>query len=306
MERKGNWGVRLVSGLLYLNGLLPLKYHRWWAGFLAWLVRRVFRYRADVVSANLARSFPDKKYNWVRETGRRFYRHFALTFTEMFWFAGCRGEKGRRRLVKSGIVTLTNPEEWNRLFQSARQMVVLHSHMGNWELMGGIRQYFGPVQPEMKPEEIAVTYLPLHNSFWDKVIARVRVSPVEDQPFDGYVPASGILRYAVSHRDKKCCYIFNTDQYPYYGSGSMTVSFLNQPTRSMTGPAALACRLDAAICYLRFLRNPDGNFSMTVVPLAEHAGTTTPEDLMTQYYKLLEEDLQEQPWNYLWTHKRWK
>jgi len=45
---------------------------------------------------------------------------------------------------------------------------------------------------------------------------------------------------------------------------------------------------------------------MTAVPIAENASESTVSDIMTQYYKLLEEDLREQPWNYLWTHKRWK
>ncbi len=27
---------------------------------------------------------------------------------------------------------------------------------------------------------------------------------------------------------------------------------------------------------------------------------------MRRYYKLLEADIEAQPWNYLWTHNRWK
>ncbi len=307
MENKDSLGVRLMTGFLHLVGRLPLKYHRSWAGFLSWFMRCVLHYRTDVVMVNLSRSFPGKQYDELRELSKRFYRHFAMTLTEMLWFAGCKGDKGRRRLVDSHIVRLTNPEEWNRLAAGARQLVVMHSHMGNWELMGGIRQYFGDVTPDIHAKGIAVTYLPLHNKFWDRVVANIRTMPVRDQGFDGYVAADHILRYVISHREDKFCYVFNTDQYPYHGQGAMLVeSFLHQPTRSMTGAAALACKLDMAVCYLRFFRREDGNYSLTVVPLSEHAGGCRPEDLMNQYYKLLEEDLQVQPWNYLWTHKRWK
>ena len=45
---------------------------------------------------------------------------------------------------------------------------------------------------------------------------------------------------------------------------------------------------------------------MSVVPLSDNASAEKPDDIMKRYYKLLEEDLQAQPWNYLWTHKRWK
>lgn len=306
MDGKNSLGVRLMTGLLYLNGRLPLKWHRRRARFLSWLLLRVFHYRTDVVMVNLARSFPEKKYDELRAIRDRFYLHFAETLAEMCWFAGCKGEKGRKRLVDSHIVRLSNPEEWNRLSQGALQLMVMHSHMGNWELMGGIRQYFGDVEPDIHPKGIAVTYLPLHNAFWDKVVEAVRTMPVRDQGFDGYVAAGNVLRFVLSHRQDKFVYVFNTDQYPYKGDGTLTVDFMHQPARSMTGAAALACKLDMAVCYLRFLRGEDGNYTLTVVPLAGHAGGMNPEELMKQYYRLLEEDLREQPWNYLWTHKRWK
>jgi KDO2-lipid IV(A) lauroyltransferase len=81
---------------------------------------------------------------------------------------------------------------------------------------------------------------------------------------------------------------------------------MGQETVTMTGAAALACKLDMAVAYLRFECREDGGYRMTLVPLADHAGSHTPEELIGTYYKMLDEDLQRQPWNYLWTHKRWK
>jgi KDO2-lipid IV(A) lauroyltransferase len=81
---------------------------------------------------------------------------------------------------------------------------------------------------------------------------------------------------------------------------------MNQPTRVMTGATKLACKLDMSVGYLRYRYREDGGYQMSVVPLAAHASECNPEDLMKQYYKLLEEDIREQPWNYLWSHKRWK
>ena len=47
-------------------------------------------------------------------------------------------------------------------------------------------------------------------------------------------------------------------------------------------------------------------YRMTIVPICEHAAGEDPLDLMQRYFRLLQEDLECQPWNYLWTHKRWK
>jgi len=64
--------------------------------------------------------------------------------------------------------------------------------------------------------------------------------------------------------------------------------------------------LDMAVGYLRFRCREEGGYTLTIVPISDHAGETTSEAVMKRYYELLEEDLREQPWNYLWTHKRWK
>ena len=133
----------------------------------------------------------------------------------------------------------------------------------------------------------------------------VRTGPVCDQPFRGYVESGGILRFVLRHREEPFHFLFITDQSPYLTGGSMTLEFLHQRTRSMTGAASLACRLDMAIAYMRFERGEKG-YVLTLVPLEEHAAVTDPESLMKRYYQLMEEDLRQQPWNYLWTHRRWK
>ena len=51
---------------------------------------------------------------------------------------------------------------------------------------------------------------------------------------------------------------------------------------------------------------PEGGYTITFNPICEDASRTTPEEIMNKFYALLEKDVEAQPWNYLWTHKRWK
>ena len=46
--------------------------------FLAWFLRSVLRYRSDVVTVNLSRSFPEKTYDELAVIHKRFYRHLAV------------------------------------------------------------------------------------------------------------------------------------------------------------------------------------------------------------------------------------
>ena len=52
-----------MIGITRLLALFPLKFHYFWVDFIAWLLRSVVGYRRDVVAINLARAFPNAKYD---------------------------------------------------------------------------------------------------------------------------------------------------------------------------------------------------------------------------------------------------
>lgn len=304
-EHKLTWKMRLMGAWMHLHGLMPLGYHRAWAHGIAAVVDKLFHYREAVILKNLRNAFPNKPEAEIQRLKKRFYLHFATILTETVWFSACRGPWGRRRLHRSHIVELTNPEELNRLYNGARQLMLLQSHTGNWELIGGILQYFYGTEPAISADAFAVTYLRLHSDLWDALMARGRTAPVADLGFGGYVETSQVMRYVLQRREQKFGYSFITDQYPYTGA-HVPVEFMHQPTVMMVGAASLACKLDMAVAYLRFECREGGGYRMTVVPLSPHAGGEDPQALMKRYFKLLEEDLEQQPWNYLWSHNRWK
>lgn len=275
--------------------------------FLAWLLRSVLHYRSDVVTVNLSRSFPDKTYEEIRAIHKRFYLHLATVVVETLWFGlFCRGEKGRKRLRKSHIVEMANPEELNRLYRGARQLMLLQSHAGNWELIAGVLYYSYGEPLDVDAQTIGVTYRKLSSPLMDRLMERCRTAAVCDLHFKGYLEARSVLRYVLAHKDQKYVYSFITDQFPYFANRKNKVTFMHRETPTMTGAAELAVRLDMAVGYLRFECREGGGYRMTIVPVCEHAGGEQPLDIMKKFYRLLEEDLEKQPWNYLWTHKRWK
>ena len=138
MESKRSFGIRLVEGLMRVLSRLPLGFHYACARFLSWLVGDVFRYRRDVVTANLARSFPDRDYDFLKAVTKGFYRHFGEMLAEAVWFSGKRGEKGRKELIDSNICRIENSDEFNAFYDRSSSVMLLNSHAGNWELMGGV------------------------------------------------------------------------------------------------------------------------------------------------------------------------
>ena len=301
--KMGKFGVKIVRGAVKVVGSLPLKVHYAFAGFITWVLRDVMRYRNDVVLTNLARSFPDKKYHEIKQIYKEFYKHLGELFVEAIWF----GASNYKRLYKSGIVTVTNPEVFNEVFEKTPNTTVLFSHCGNWELLGGFLGYRTSTGVKMAMEEkhIRVVYKELHSKFSDEFFRRNRVNALETVGTECEIESSKILRTALKGRNEKAVYIYIADQYPYV-SAFHVGEFLSQPTLAMLGSAGVAHKLGHAVVYLKMKRVQRGKYEMTFIPICEDASKMTPEEIMRKYFDILEEEIRETPHNWLWTHKRWK
>lgn len=299
-----NLAYKIVRGLMVVLGKLPLGFHYAWAGLISRLAGSVIHYRRDVVMTNISRSFPDKKYKDLKVISRDFYRHFGEIIAEAIWFAGATPE----RLRRSHVVEMENPEELNRLYSSSPSVLLLASHAGNWELFGGYYSYSYSQPMACGENDVCIVYKKLSSPVWDDVMKANRVAPVVDKEhFDGVVESQEVIRYMVRHRSDRKIYCFITDQHPYRGSAGIDVGeFMHQPTTSMDGGAKLACKFGMSVAYLTMERAGRGHYRLKFVTICEDASATSPEAIMRKYYELLQKDIEAQPSNYLWTHKRWK
>ena len=298
------FGVNILRGLVKVVGRLPLKVHYWFAGFITWVLRDVVKYRYDVVMINLARSFPEKKYWELTPIADEFYKHLGELFVEAIWF----GASDYKRLYKSGIVTITNPEVVNRVFENAPTTTVLFSHCGNWELLGGIIGYRTATGEKLAfdEEHVRVVYKELHSKFSDDFFRLNRVAALEKMGVECTVESMQILRYAIKNRREKRFYVYIADQFPYASLNYEVGQFLNQHTLGMLGGAGVAHKLGHGVLYMKMKRVERGRYEWTFETICDDASTMAPEDIMRKYYDLLEEEIRETPHNWLWTHKRWK
>lgn len=285
---------------------LPLKVHYVLSSFLAFLAEKVFRYRVSLVDENLKHSFPGRDEAWLKDTRHKFYRHFADIIAETLWFGGCRGPK---RLRRSRLVEIANVEELNGLYDNAPGVMVLMSHAGNWELIGGIASYNYSDKPSCFTEQnFCVVYLKQSDPGMNEFLHGNRTAPLIDpEGYPGYLESREVVRYVFEHRNEKMIYNFITDQHPYFKSKDfLEVNFMHRPCDSMRGAASLACKFGMAVCYMGMPSESRGHYKIEYTTIADNAAGMDPDDIMRQYYKLLEKDLEAQPWNYLWTHNRWK
>ena len=300
-------GKFILKGIMSLFALLPLKVHYWNAKGFAWFIGSVVRYRRDDVMVNLARSFPELKYKELKKICKQFYQHFADILVEAIWFGGCSSEKFHRQR----IVELADVEPFNRLYENSPSVMLMTTHCGNWELFGGYAQTNYSGKPmAMREDNCCVVYKRLSSKVWDDIMGENRCAPLTRQikkQFDGYIESNDIIRYVLSHRDEKKFYLINTDQCPYYNAKTFSVlDFMNQKTATMTAAAALARKCHMSVAYLGMRNDRRGHYFLECRPICTDAATMELDEIMKRYYGFLEADLKAQPFNYLWTHRRWK
>ena len=297
--------VKTIRLMMRLLAKLPMKFHYFMGDILSWFAKNVVQYRTGLVWTNISRSFPELKYWQLKKIYNDFYRHFGEIFAETIWFADATYEK----LQKAGIVTVKNPEVVNELYKASPSVTILCSHCGNWEILGG---FWGYVTKDGGPcvfedDKFSVVYKRLTSDVANDVFAENRAAAIEIGSPYNLVESKSMLRFSIEHRNEKRVYGYPTDQSPYKGMGRHDMGlFMNQQTYAMTGSVGVACKLSHSVGYLKMKHLERGKYEWEFIPICEDASKLKPEEIMRQYYTLLEQEIRETPHNWLWTHNRWK
>lgn len=295
----------LLQFLLHMIGRLPLSVHHFNAKWIAFLIERVVKYRVALVDENLRHSFPEKSDAERLEIRHEFYKHFARIFTEAIWFGACTNPD---RLKRAGIVTVKNPELLNECYDNAGSVMVMYTHQGNWELLGGIASYV-PAGKETRASEknFCVVYRKGKSRLGDEILRDVRFAPLEDSKgFRGYLESKEVVRYAFKNRGEKKIYNMNTDQHPYFAAPDFVkVVFMGRECDTMSASASLAKKFSMPVLYQRMVELEKGRYEIEYELICADPSEMSVEEIMVRYYQLLEDDIRRQPYNYLWTHNRW-
>lgn len=271
---------------------LPLRVHYWFADWLLYpLLYHVARYRRRLVAKNLALAFPEKSEAERQAIARAFYHQFTDTFVESIYGYRCSDAEMRRRVVFEGM------DEVNRLVDAAGGGIFMLAHFGNWEWMASIQQWVSEGVTEMN------IYRRLKNGAMDRLMLALRAKRggvcVEKQR---------VLREMVRYRAEKKPVTVGllSDQKPRPEVTRTWVDFLHQETGFLDGGEVLGKKFGYPVFYLYITREERGYYRVRMKTLAADPKNTAEGEITTAYARVLEQNIQEQPALWLWTHNRWK
>lgn len=295
----------LIISLMKLLGSLPIGFHLACGRFIGWLAGSVLRYRKDTVMINLARSFPDAKYDELCSIAKGFYRSLGMIVGEAVWY----GASSTGRVRRQRIVEAANPEELESLYRSSGSVVMLTGHFGNWELLGNLAIYnYSDTPYSFDERQMAIVHKELSSKLWEGIFRHNRMAPLKyRKETDGYVESGNLLRFMFAHKNEKRLYVVVNDQSPYSQSkNNIDLEFMHQPTRAMSAVASVARKMGHAVIYSGIRRVSPGHYRMEFTTICQDASTMETEEIIRRFYELLQKDIEAQPESYTWSHRRWK
>jgi len=272
---------------VYLISLLPMTFLYAMASFTFFVVYYLVGYRKEVVIQNVARSFPEKQYGEIHVITKKFYECFVAYFAEMI-----KGFSIPSKTLDKKIV-FENLELLDLYIRSGRNVIASVGHCGNWEVLNFL--------PHKVKYDVHAVFKPLSSVLANSLMVKLR-----SRFGMKLIPDKAVARYMLSKKLFPAVYIFIADQCPIIKDEEYRFPLLNQEAYFFSGLEKLARTDGAAVLYLHITQITKGNYKVSCIPINANAESTKVGEITQKYIELLTENIKEEPYGWLWTHKRWK
>lgn len=261
------------------------------ADFCYLVVYRLLGYRKKVVRQNLQNAFPEKTTAEINLLIPAFYHNLCDIIVETIKLLSLGPEELSER------VKLTNTELITPFVEAGKPVLVLGSHLANWEwaLNAGVVNFNVPLDG---------IYKPLSNPFFDWLMLRLR-----SKLGAHLVPMKDTLRDFMRRQSIPRIISMLSDQTPPRGEIQFWTTFLNQDTPFFVGGDKLAASFKYPVLFLGARRLKRGHYEFRFEMLHDLETPFSPEEtfpITERYARRLEAWITENPADYLWSHRRWK
>ena len=283
----------LLLGALWIISLLPFFVLYLISDFFFFLGFHVVGYRKKVVYTNLKNAYPDKTEAEIHRIARTFYKNLFDTLTEMvkLIFAS--------EATVRGMCEFRNDELLEELYNKNSNLIIVQGHYFNWELslmMGGEESKYNRY----------VVYKPLSDKISEKLIFKLR-KRFNTELLAMHETLEFIKNYGNTHAAHgPALFQFGADQSPMKHKIEYWTTFMNRETPFFLGPEKLAVSLNLPVVFLDIQRVSRGKYYVEYSMLAEQPTQTSAFEITEKYVWAIEDAINKNPSNWLWSHKRWK
>ncbi|MBW6479605.1 MAG: lysophospholipid acyltransferase family protein [Bacteroidales bacterium] len=281
-----------TSGLFILFvglfGLIPFRLLYILSDFLAFLLRKVFRYRLRVIRENLSLSDLKLKNKQENAMIKKIYSNLSDIIVESLKsFTMSRSSVLKRHKVR-------NPEIVDPFYAEQKSIILVTGHICNWEwgsLSAGLQT----------PYHILGFYKKLKNPYVDRFLrwSRSRFGTT----------LASIKETSQSFERQKgipTLFLMAADQSPTKLQYAYWINFMGRDTAFLHGPEKHARNNEYPVIFSDIERVKRGYYEMTLSVVVEKPTEIPAGEITARYALELETVIRQKPEKWLWSHKRWK
>lgn len=277
----------ILYGFLYLVSLLPF-WILYSISYIAYvIVYYIIGYRKQVVLSNLAIAFPEKSLDERKLIAKKFYKNLTDSFIETVKLFSISKKQLQKRFR-------CDSDSLNDYYAADKNVQFHLAHFFNWE--------YANLSFSLNSKNLfVVVYMPLVNKAMDKIFISLRTR------FNAkMISATSYVRDFKPYSKEKFSLVFVADQSAGNTLSAYWLPFFGKLTPFVTGPEKSA-RLNNTICYYaKFKKVKRGYYQVQFFNLTSNPRQLKEGDITKRMITYIEENIKEQPENYLWSHRRWK
>ena len=212
------------------------------------------------------------------------WKNYGKTFIEYIFLSYFR--KNNSHIVIDG------EENLKKSLQTNKPVIFISGHFANYELMS--------MEITKKNIKLATIYRPLNNYFLNPLMEYLRRKYVcKNQIKKG---VSGV-RDAINYLKKDFSVALMIDQRVSEGE---KINFFGKPALTTTLPAQLALKFDLSIVPVFIERDSKNNFRLKFFNQIKPSDFSNKMELTKRLNQILEKMISNNPYQWIWTHNRWK
>lgn len=259
--------------------------------FLYLVMYRVIGYRKKVVRQNIERSFPARTRQEHRQIEKQFYKNLCDVIVETLKMVSISPEELQKRVHFKGH------ERADAYLAQGQQVIGMGAHLANWEIMSaaGNLKFAYPIDG---------VYKPLSSSFFEAFMVFLR-----SRFGIKLVPMKDTLRHMIRHKNQPRLFTMLADQVPPYGHIQFWTTFLHQDTAFYVSGDRLRESFGYPVFFVAMKHLRRGYFEIEFVELfgpGQDKEVDQKNPVTHAFARQLEQWIEANPADYLWSHKRWK
>lgn len=270
--------------------LFPLSVLYLLSNLIYYLFYHVFGYRRKVVEDNIQKSFPQYSKSETDRVAKLFYRHLGdLVVESVRMFSMSEAEAVRRCRVR-------NPELLDQFFDQGKNVVIVGSHYGNWEITS-------ISLPAQFKHQISSIFSKLKNDYFN-----AKMTASRSRYGSELILKDRLVGYYEEAHPKPVALAFIADQSPNYHKDKnyYWTNFLNQETVTAPGAERYAKKYNLPVVYVQILKQRRGYYEIELELVTDDPERLAPGQITDLHLRCLERLIIDQPAYWLWSHRRWK